>query len=184
MARLGPPKGGPAPLQGQAPISTRPQVPRPQRTGPTPRRPQRPLAQGWQEARVSSVRPHLPAEHRPKDAEPLLSPGLPSPGPPQCRCQSSAGSTAPVAAQGQERGRVYGERWQEGTHAALPSSDISPEHDRAHGRAAHPCKPRETPGFIKTQFIPNVKRLQFFSSLPQLINQNTLHFLLKKFNLF
>lgn len=60
----------------RTPISTWPQAPRSQRTGPTL---QRLLAQGWQEAKVSSVHPHLPPEHGLKDAEHLLSPGLPFP---------------------------------------------------------------------------------------------------------
>lgn len=177
-------QGWPRTPTKQALISACPQVPRPQRTGPTPWWPQQPLAWRWQEAEVSSVCPHLPPEHRPKGAEPLLSPGLPSPRPPRSRCQSSAGGTAPVAARGQEHHRVCGERWQEGTRGAPPDLSHCPRAGPSHRRAAHPSQPQENPGFIKTQFIPNVKRLQFSSSLQQLINQNTLHFLLKKFNLF
>lgn len=69
------PEGGSTPLQSRhlsRPVPKR----HGQRTGPTL---QRLLAQGWQEAKVSSVRPHLPPEHWLKDAERLLSPGVPFP---------------------------------------------------------------------------------------------------------
>lgn len=92
---------------------------------------------------MPSVRPRPPAEHRPKDAEPLLSPCSPSP---QCRCRSSAGGTAPGAAQGQEHGRVYGERWQEGTRAALPGPTILSHQPRAGLCPWEGCPPLQTRG--------------------------------------
>lgn len=140
---------------------------------------------GGQEAKVPSVRPHPPAEHQPKDAEPLLSPRL-----------------SLTSVQMPKLGWRHGSRGSSGTGMRQclwrevaggdTSSSSRPHHPQPSaqswpvpmGRLPPPSKPGENPTFIKTQFIPNIKRLQFFSSLPQLINQNTLHFLFKKIDLF
>lgn len=162
VATLGPrqhPRVAPA---KQAPILARPHAPWQQRT--------------WPHAAVATAAPWpgvaggqgvpgpspSPPKHRPKGAEPLLSPGVP-----RRRCQSSGGSAAPLAAWEEERGRVHGERWQEGTPSSpFLASDMIPPAP-ASRRAARPSTPQENPGFIKTHLFQMLKDNSF---LPLFLN--------------